>query len=173
MNPMTGNEERELKLRLRLAQLEQNEGCQKNFLQFVKTVWPDFIAGRHHKIISEKLERVAKGELKRLIINMAPRHTKSEFASYLFPAWMMGKNPKMKIIQATHTTELAVNFGRKTKNLIDSDEYKEIFPDVRLAADSKASGRWDTSRGGMYYAVGVGSNLAGRGGDLVIIDDPD
>ena len=62
MNPMTGNEERELKLRLRLAQLEQNEGCQKNFLQFVKTVWPDFIAGRHHKIISEKLERVAKGE---------------------------------------------------------------------------------------------------------------
>ena len=85
---------------------------------------------------------------------------------------MMGQNPNMKIIQATHTTELAVNFGRKTKNLIDSDEYKEVFPDVKLAADSKASGRWDTSRGGMYYAVGVGSNLAGRGGDLVIIDDP-
>jgi predicted phage terminase large subunit-like protein len=103
---------------------------------------------------------------------MAPRHTKSEFASFLFPAWMMGRNPKMKIIQATHTTELAVNFGRKTKNLIDSDEYKTIFPEVKLAADSKASGRWDTSAGGMYYAVGVGSNLAGRGGDLVIIDDP-
>ena len=85
---------------------------------------------------------------------------------------MMGKNPKMKIIQATHTTELAVNFGRKTKNLIDSDDFKDIFPDVKLAADSKASGRWDTSSGGMYYAVGVGSNLAGRGGDLVIIDDP-
>ena len=99
-------------------------------------------------------------------------NTKSEFASYLFPAWMMGRNPKMKIIQATHTTELAVNFGRKTKNLIDSDEYKAIFPEVKLAADSKASGRWDTSKGGMYYAVGVGSNLAGRGGDLVIIDDP-
>ena len=164
--------DRELKLRLRLAQIEKNEFSQNNFIGFVRTVWPDFIAGRHHKIIAEKLERVAKGELKRLIINMAPRHTKSEFASYLFPAWMMGKNPKMKIIQATHTTELAVNFGRKTKNLIDSDEYKEIFPDVRLAADSKASGRWDTSRGGMYYAVGVGSNLAGRGGDLVIIDDP-
>ena len=73
---------------------------------------------------------------------------------------------------ATHTTELAVNFGRKTKNLIDSDDYKEVFPNVKLAADSKASGRWDTSNGGMYYAVGVGSNLAGRGGDLVIIDDP-
>ena len=164
--------DRELKLRLRLAQLEKNEFSQNNFIGFVRTVWPDFIAGRHHKIIADKLERVAKGELKRLIINMAPRHTKSEFASYLFPAWMMGRNPKMKIIQATHTTELAVNFGRKTKNLIDSDEYKEIFPAVQLAADSKASGRWDTSKGGMYYAVGVGSNLAGRGGDLVIIDDP-
>ena len=164
--------EKELKLRLRLAVLEKNEACQKDFLTFVKTVWPEFIAGRHHKIIAEKLERVARGELKRVIINMAPRHTKSEFASFLFPAWMMGRNPKMKIIQATHTTELAVNFGRKTKNLIDSDEYKTIFPDVKLAADSKASGRWDTSAGGMYYAVGVGSNLAGRGGDLVIIDDP-
>jgi len=165
-------EEKTLKLELRLAQLEKNEECQNDFLKFVKAMWPEFIIGRHHKIIADKLERVASGELKRLIINMAPRHTKSEFASFLFPAWMMGKNPKMKIIQATHTTELAVNFGRKTKNLLDVDGYREIFPDVKLAADSKASGRWDTSAGGMYYAVGVGSNLAGRGGDLIIIDDP-
>ena len=151
---------------------KKDQAIRDDFLTFVKYMWPDFIEGEHHKIMSEKFNRVAKGELKRLIINMAPRHTKSEFASFLFPAWMMGRNPSMKIIQATHTTELAVGFGRKTKNLLDSDEYKEIFPDVRLAADSKASGRWDTSSGGMYYAVGVGSNLAGRGGDLVIIDDP-
>ena len=78
----------------------------------------------------------------------------------------------MKIIQATHTTELAVGFGRKVKNLIEREDYAEIFPESKLAADSKASGRWDTSRGGMYYAVGVGSNLAGRGADLCIIDDP-
>ncbi len=173
MNATVGSiEDRMLKLQLRLAQLEKNELAQNNFLHFVHAMWPEFISGRHHKIIAEKLQRVASGELKRLIINMAPRHTKSEFASFLFPAWMMGRNPGMKIIQATHTTELAVNFGRKTKNLIDSDEYKAVFPEVRLAVDSKASGRWDTSRGGMYYAVGVGSNLAGRGGDLVIIDDP-
>jgi predicted phage terminase large subunit-like protein len=163
--------ERILKLQLRLAQIEKTESAQMNFLDFVKAVWPEFIAGEHHRIIANKLERVASGELKRLIINMAPRHTKSEFASFLFPAWMMGKKPNMKIIQATHTTELAVGFGRKTKNLIERDDYKTIF-DVKLAADSKASGRWDTDRGGMYYAVGVGSNLAGRGGDLVIIDDP-
>ena len=173
MNQTIGSvEDKMMKLQLRLAQLEKNELAQNNFLYFVHAMWPEFISGRHHKIIADKLQRVASGELKRLIINMAPRHTKSEFASFLFPAWMMGQNPNMKIIQATHTTELAVNFGRKTKNLIDSDEYKEVFPDVKLAADSKASGRWDTSRGGMYYAVGVGSNLAGRGGDLVIIDDP-
>ena len=148
-------QEKALKLQLRLAQIEKQESQRNNFLPFVRGMWPDFIAGRHHRIIADKLERVASGELKRLIINMAPRHTKSEFASFLFPAWMMGKNPSMKIIQATHTTELAVNFGRKTKNLLDTDEYKGVFPHVKLAADSKASGRWDTSAGGMYYAVGV------------------
>ena len=165
-------EEQVLKLELRLAQLDRIDQCHEGFLPFVRYMWPEFITGRHHKIIAEKLEAVAKGELKRLIINMPPRHTKSEFASYLFPAWMIGKNPDMKIIQATHTTELAVGFGRKVKNLLERDEYLEIFPEARLAADSKASGRWDTARGGMYYAVGVGSNLAGRGADLCIIDDP-
>ena len=165
-------EEKILKLEYRLAQIEQVESCQRDYLSFVRTMWPEFIAGRHHKIMAEKLERVASGELKRLIINMPPRHTKSEFASFLFPAWMIGKNPAMKIIQATHTTELAVNFGRKIKNLLERDDYLEIFPDAALSADSKASGRWDTARGGMYYGVGVGSNLAGRGGDLIIIDDP-
>ena len=164
--------ERRLRLKLRLAKLERVEKAQTNFLDFVKAVWPEFIAGRHHRIIAEKFERIARGDLKRLIINMPPRHTKSEFGSYLFPAWMMGRKPTMKIIQATHTTELAVNFGRKVKNLLDREEYQELFPDTKLSADSKASGRWDTNKGGMYYAVGVGSNLAGRGGDLIVIDDP-
>ena len=161
-----------LKLELRLEQLKKIDYSKNNFLYFVKQMWPEFIAGAHHKIIADKLEGIASGELKRLIVNMPPRHTKSEFASYLFPAWMIGRKPKMKIIQATHTTELAVSFGRKVKNLLERDDYKEIFPDANLSADSKASGRWDTKAGGMYYAVGVGSNLAGRGGDLIVIDDP-
>jgi predicted phage terminase large subunit-like protein len=169
---LESTDEQVLKLELRLAQLERVEACQGNFLDFVRAVWPEFIAGEHHRIIAEKLERVASGELKRLIINMPPRHTKSEFASFLFPAWMVGRKPSLKIIQATHTTELAVSFGRKVKNLLEREDYLEIFPDAKLAADSKASGRWDTARGGMYYAVGVGSNLAGRGADLCIIDDP-
>ena len=165
-------QEQVAKLQLRLAQLNRVEECKDDFLTFVQAMWPEFIAGGHHKIIAEKFQRVADGSLKRLIINMAPRHTKSEFASYLLPAWFIGKNPNMKIIQATHTTELAVGFGRKVKNLLDREDYQEIFPEAQLAADSKASGRWDTKRGGTYYAVGVGSNLAGRGGDLIIIDDP-
>ena len=166
------NETKMLRLKLRLAQLEKVDDCSNNFLDFVRAIWPEFIMGTHHEIIAKKLEQIASGEIKRLIINMPPRHTKSEFASFLFPAWMIGRNPAMKIIQATHTTELAVNFGRKTKNLLETDQYKDIFPGTSLSADSKASGRWDTKRGGMYYAVGVGSNLAGRGGDLIIIDDP-
>ena len=165
-------QERRLKLELRLAQLERIEEGKKNFLKFVQMMWPEFIVGNHHKTVAEKFQRIADGSLKRLIINMPPRHTKSEFASYLLPAWMIGNNPNMKIVQATHTTELAVSFGRKIKNLLEREDYLEIFPDSKLAADSKAAGRWDTARGGMYYAVGVGSNLAGRGGDLIVIDDP-
>ena len=153
-------------------ELHERDKLQGEFLEFVRHVWPSFIAGSHHKIFAEKLERVARGELKRLIVNMPPRHTKSEFASYLFPAWVMGRSPHTKIIQATHTAELAVGFGRKVKNLLDSEIYRDVFPEIELARDAKASGRWSTNEGGEYYAVGVGGALAGRGANLCIIDDP-
>ncbi len=112
----------------RLNTLDSRHQREKSFLDFVKFVWPNFIQGSHHKIYAQKLQDVADGKIKRLIINMPPRHTKSEFASYLFPAWLMGRDPTKKIIQATHTAELAVGFGRKVKNLIDSGEFREIFP---------------------------------------------
>ena len=118
-----------------------------DFLSFVKCVWPEFIEGPHHRHIAKKFNKLATGEIKRLIVNMPPRHTKSEFASYLLPAWMVGRNPKLKIIQATHTGELAIRFGRKAKNLIDSPEYHKIFK-TRLQEDSKAAGRWETAQGG-------------------------
>lgn len=156
----------------KFKELHDRDEYQGNFLKFVKHVWPSFIAGNHHRIFAEKLEKVARGELKRLIVNMPPRHTKSEFASYLFPAWVMGQKPETKIIQATHTAELAVGFGRKVKNLIDSEVYRDVFPELALAKDAKASGRWSTDKGGEYYAVGVGGALAGRGANLCIIDDP-
>jgi predicted phage terminase large subunit-like protein len=142
-----------------------------DFLSFVKHVWPEFIEGAHHKKIAEKFNDIANKKIKRLIINMPPRHTKSEFASFLLPAWMVGRRPNLKIIQSTHTTELAIRFGRKAKTLMDSPEYKQVF-DTRLREDSQAAGKWETQQGGEYYAAGVGSAITGRGADLLIIDDP-
>ena len=142
-----------------------------DFLSFVKTVWPEFIEGAHHRHIAKKFNDLASGKITRLIVNMPPRHTKSEFASFLLPAWMVGRQPKLKIIQATHTGELAIRFGRKAKHLIDSEEYKKIFK-TTLQEDSKAAGRWETAQGGEYFAAGVGGAITGRGADLLIIDDP-
>ena len=144
----------------------------ESFMPFAHHVYENFIEGTHHRIIAEKLEQVAQGKIKRLIINMPPRHSKSEFASFLMPAWFLGRNPKLKIIQATHNTELAVRFGRKVRDLIDDPQYKEIFPNTNLKEDNKGAGKWGTERGGEYFAAGVGAAVTGRGADLFIIDDP-
>ena len=133
----------------------ERERSQNDFMGFVKTMWPGFINGRHHRVMAKKFEEIASGKLKRLIINMPPRHTKSEFASYLLPAWFLGKYPGKKIIQCSNTAELAVGFGRKIRNLVDSEAYSKIFPNVSLRHDSKAAGRWSTNMNGEYFAIGV------------------
>ena len=156
----------------KLEDLKTKKLAHNRFIKFVEHVWPTFIAGRHHYRMADAFERVARGELKRLIINMPPRHTKSEFASYLLPAWFLGKFPEKKIIQCSHTAELAVGFGRKVRNLVDDEEYHKLFPEVSLASDSKAAGRWNTSKKGVYFAIGVGGAVTGMGADLLIIDDP-
>jgi predicted phage terminase large subunit-like protein len=153
-------------------QVKEREDAANNFMHFVKKVWPHFIEGAHHKRMARAFERVARGELKRLIINMPPRHTKSEFASYLLPAWFLGNYPSKKVIQTSHTAELAVGFGRKVRNLVDQEVYTSVFPGVGLQADSKAAGRWATNAGGDYFAIGVGGAVTGKGADLLIIDDP-
>jgi predicted phage terminase large subunit-like protein len=156
----------------KLQELKTKKLAQDKFLKFVEQVWPTFIGGRHHAKMADAFERVARGECKRLIINMPPRHTKSEFASYLLPAWFLGKYPHKKVIQASHTAELAVGFGRKVRNLVDTEVYRNIFPDLVLASDSKAAGRWNTSKGGDYFAIGIGGAVTGKGADVLIIDDP-
>jgi len=148
------------------------EEAQADFLKFVHSMWPGFINGRHHKVMAKKFEEIASGKVKRLIINMPPRHTKSEFASYLLPAWFLGKYPNKKIIQTSNTAELAVGFGRKVRNLVGSEQYAKIFPNVNLRQDSKAAGRWSTNKDGEYFAIGVGGTVTGKGADLLIIDDP-
>jgi predicted phage terminase large subunit-like protein len=153
-------------------ELYEKQIAQNTFMGFVNKVWPEFIGGRHHKIMARAFERVVSGECKRLIINMPPRHTKSEFASYLLPAWFLGKFPHKKVIQSSNTAELAVGFGRKVRNLVDGEVYKDLFPNLELRADSKAAGRWNTSKNGDYFAIGVGGTVTGKGADLLIIDDP-
>jgi predicted phage terminase large subunit-like protein len=150
----------------------EREKCQEHFMPYVKKMWPGFIHGRHHAVMAKKFEEIASGKLKRLIINLGPRHTKSFFASYLFPSWFLGKYPNKKVIQASNTADLAVGFGRQVRNLVGSEEYNKIFTGVSLRQDSKAAGRWATNQDGEYYAIGVGGTMTGKGADLLIIDDP-
>jgi predicted phage terminase large subunit-like protein len=154
------------------ADAKVREKSSKKFMEFVKVMWPGFIHGQHHALMAKKFEEIAEGKIKRLIINMPPRHTKSEFASYLLPAWYLGKFPSRKIIQCSNTSELAVGFGRKVRNLVDGDTYAKVFPNVSLRHDSKAAGRWATNANGDYFAIGVGGTVTGKGADLLIIDDP-
>ena len=170
---LSANQKQELlSLLEELDKAKAREKCHNNFMPFVREMWSAFIHGKHHEIMADAFKRVVKGDLKRLIINMPPRHTKSEFASYLLPAWFLGKYPDKKIIQTAHTAELAVGFGRKVRNLVNSTDFKDIFPDVSLQSDSKAAGRWNTNKGGEYFAIGVGGAVTGKGADLLIIDDP-
>ncbi len=146
--------------------------ARNNFLPFVKHLWPVFVEGNHHKIIAKLFDDVVTGKKRRIIINMAPRHTKSEFASVFLPAYFLGRYPEKKIIQTSHTAELAVSFGRRVRNIINSDIFQNVFPGVSLSSDSKAAGRWSTNKGGDYYAIGVGGTVTGKGADIFIIDDP-
>ena len=173
INRLPPEEKKDLLKKLELLnEKKTQEKAEQSFLDFVQSMWPAFIEGEHHKIMANAFERVANGELKRLIINMPPRHTKSEFASYLFPAWFLGKYPEKKIIQTAHTAELAVGFGRKVRNLISNDDYQKVFKGVELSSDSKAAGRWNTNKGGDYFAIGVGGAVTGKGADVLVIDDP-
>ena len=159
----------ELEEQHRRAGLKRAQG---SMTSFAHAVYPGFKEGPHHRKLAKIFQAIANGEKKRVIINIAPRMGKSEFSSYLFPAWFLGQYPDKKIIMATHTAGLSEDFGRRVRNLIDSDEYKQIFPKTLVADDQKAAGKWSTSAGGQYYAVGVGGALAGRGADLFVIDDP-
>jgi len=161
-----------------LADLEERamragkEVAKDTLLGFAQHVYPGFKVGPHHKILSRIFEDVIAGKKKRVIINIAPRMGKSEFSSYLFPAYFLGKFPEKKIIMGTHTAGLSEDFGRRVRNLINSEEYYDLFPKTEVADDQKAAGKWSTSAGGQYYAAGVGGALAGRGADLFVVDDP-
>jgi predicted phage terminase large subunit-like protein len=173
LNLLSPDEKREALEEIALFESEMiKKAGQKDFLSFVEHVYPGYKVGPHHKRLARIFEDIASGVKKRVIVNIAPRHGKSELISYLAPAWFLGNYPHKKVIMASHTADLAVNFGRRVRNLVAADSYKEIFPQIELQQDSKSASRWGTNFNGEYFAIGVGGALAGRGADLFIIDDP-
>ena len=155
-----------------LAARKRNKDAFDDLIEFCKRMQPDYIVGKHHRMLADMLMDIERGDKDRICVNIPPRHGKSQLVSIYFPAWFLGRNPNKKVMMVSHTTDLAVDFGRKVRNLISTDDYKAIFPTVSLAADSKSAGRWNTNVGGEYYASGIGSSIAGRGADLLLVDDP-
>ena len=155
-----------------LSVRDRNDKIRNDLIEFCKYMQPDYIVGKHHRMLGDMLMDIEKGNKDRICVNIPPRHGKSQLVSIMFPAWFLGRNPNKKVMMVSHTTDLAVDFGRKVRNLIATDAYKAIFPTVSLAVDSKSAGRWNTNVGGEYYACGIGSSIAGRGADLLLIDDP-
>ena len=158
-----------------VRKLEEEDTLQKtrdDLIEFCKRMQPDYKVGRHHRILADQLMALENGSKDRVCVNIPPRHGKSQLVSIFYPAWFLGRNPGKKVMMVSHTTDLAVDFGRKVRNLIATEAYNEIFPEVALAIDSKSAGRWNTNFGGEYFACGIGSALAGRGADLLLVDDP-
>jgi predicted phage terminase large subunit-like protein len=155
-----------------LATRKANQSAHDDLLAFCKKMDPNYIVGRHHRILANMLMAIERGDKDRICVNMPPRHGKSQLVSIFYPAWFLGRNPDKKVMMVSHTTDLAVDFGRKVRNLISTDAYKDVFPTVSLAIDSKSAGRWNTNMKGEYFACGIGSSIAGRGADLLLVDDP-
>lgn len=153
-------------------ELATRELARRRLGWFLKYNFDGYRENWHHKLIMEKLEAVERGEIRKLMIFVPPRHGKSEIASINFPAWFFGRNPKKNIIMASYNSDLAIGFGRKARNIVASQEFKNLFPGVSLAEDSQAAGRWITNQGGEYTAAGIGGGITGRGADVFIIDDP-
>ena len=172
MKASPAEQERLLNLLDEYEESKSRTEAQTDFMAYVKRMWPTFIGGNHHQQMAKAFEAVLDGSCKRLIISMPPRHTKSEFGSWLLPSWFLGRCPEKKVIQCSNTAELAVGFGRRVRNLMDTSGFRDVFPGVELQKDSKAAHRWGTNKGGDYFAIGVGGIVTGKGADLLIIDDP-
>lgn len=146
--------------------------CRQSLIAYSIAQWPGYRAGWHHRQLASALERVARGECKRLIITMPPRHGKSMEASEFFPAWYLGYHPDHYILQASYGQDLVDGFGRKIRNQLKDELYQVLFPGTALAEDSQAANKFSTSAGGAYFGVGIGGSATGRGAHLLLIDDP-
>jgi predicted phage terminase large subunit-like protein len=148
------------------------KAAKDDLIAFCQWMDPNYKVGRHHRLLADQLMAIERGEKDRVCVNIPPRHGKSQLVSTYYPAWFIGRNAGKKVMLVSHTADLAVDFGRKVRNIIDSEPYQQVFPNLSLSSDSKSAGRWTTSTGCEFYATGVGSALAGRGADLLLVDDP-
>jgi predicted phage terminase large subunit-like protein len=148
------------------------KAAKDDLIAFCQWMDPNYKVGRHHRLLADQLMAIERGEKDRVCVNIPPRHGKSQLVSTYYPAWFIGRNAGKKVMLVSHTADLAVDFGRKVRNIIDSEAYQQVFPNLSLSSDSKSAGRWNTSTGCEFYATGVGSALAGRGADLLLVDDP-
>lgn len=154
-----------------LAEARARQRAQVSLAAFIDYRRPGYAPAAHHRLLIDKLEAVERGEIQRLMVCMPPGSAKSTYASIEFGAWYLGRNPAHSVLAASHTQELAERFGRRVRNIVASKETKAVF-DVAVSDDSSSAGRWDTSKGGEYFAAGVGGSITGRRADLALIDDP-
>ena len=158
-----------------LLNLSILHSTQTDFLTFVRLMAPilvsDWKMGKHIELISNKLKQLESGEIKRLMVFLPPRSSKSVICSKLFPAWYIGRNPEHEILTVSHSDQLSSDFGRSVRDVVNSEEFQNIFKGVSLRTDGRAAGKWKTIQGGTYYAAGVRSQIAGRGANIAILDD--
>ena len=164
----------ELALRERLFENVVNASS-ADFLTFVKMMAPSLIAdfrmGRHIELICSKLQQIEEGTCKRLMVFLPPRSSKSVICSKLFPAWYMGRHPNHEILSVSHSDQLASDFGRSVRDLLNHEMFNIIFPDVKLRSDVRSAGKWQTNQNGVYVAAGVRTQIAGRGAHVAMLDD--
>ena len=153
-------------------QLLKLRNADETFLGFVKLHHADFKLAKFQIELINKLDAVEKGKIKRLMINMPPRHGKSFLASCLFPVYYMGRNPERAVMCVTYNSELSMTFGRQVRQYAKDPYTLQTFDKFELSTDSRAVDHWGTSRNGVYYSIGLGGTTTGRRANLLIIDDP-
>ncbi|MFT8720610.1 terminase large subunit domain-containing protein, partial [Acetobacter sp.] len=154
------------------SELKRRSAGRSGLLGFTQYTMSDYMVGPQHRLLCDRLDAVERGEIKRLMVFMPPRHGKSELTSKRFPAWFLGRNPTKQIITASYGATLAQGFGRDVRNIVASPEFGLLFPGVGVASDSAARDNWHTNKGGVYTAMGVGGGLTGKGAHVALIDDP-
>lgn len=152
------------------------KAAQNRLLNFAQFIDPKYETHWFHELIAEKLEgileRVKRKEKVRVILALPPRAGKSRLASIMFSAWALGKYPELKFIISTYGAELSEKIGLATRDLMNDEKYKVVFPDIQLRPDVKAKAKWMTNKGGSFTGVGIGTAVTGIGADIITIDDP-